>query len=89
MKSITKVERAHIAVKIMTPHRNEPMTLPSWLSLLNSELNAKNSLRSTKELAHMFRYINKVMKYDIIRERELNSISGYKTCNTYYTLKEI
>ena len=88
MKSTTKKKRAHRAYEIMQDHIGVPKTLGNWLTIINEGLTNKISLRSTKELAHMFRYISFKMDVKIEREIILRCAEGIKISNTYCTLFE-
>ena len=89
MKSITKRKRAHQAYEIMKAHAGVALPLNNWLTLINEGLTHKISLRSTKELAHMFRYIIYTMDVKMERAVVLKCMGGYKSSSTFYKLVEI
>jgi hypothetical protein len=88
MKTKTKQKRAKLAYDIMKNHMGESLTLKNWLTIINEGLTKKISLRNTKELAHMFRYISLKMEVNLEKEIILRCINGLRISNTYYKLSE-
>ena len=86
MKRKTKARRALVALGIMRKQKNTPRTLVSWLETINKNLNKNHSLRSTKELAYMFRYMHNVLDVNVQKINESQLDGHCKTCQTYYML---
>ena len=93
MMSRTKAERAKIVLQVMREQQGIPKPLGTWLAVLNSRLSAKYSLRSTKELAHVFKFMSCVLRgthnncFIIIKEKKMRSEGRTKIATVFYTFK--
>lgn len=86
MRSKTRVERAKIAFEILKEHEGISMSLGEWLDLLNKKLKYRYAIRSTKELAFMFRYMSKIMHLKLIKTKQpVTLMEDIKGMNTFYT----
>ncbi len=68
MKSQTKKKRANLVLEIFKENHNLSMSLSGWLEFLNKILSGHYTLKNTKELAHMFRYMRLSMNVNLIQE---------------------
>jgi lysyl-tRNA synthetase class I len=88
MKSTTKIQRANLALNVLMKHEGIPRTLGCWLQIFNQHFSSNLSFRSTKELAHMFRYIalnNKLLFFE--KRKGVMLFDKVRTRNTLYTFK--
>lgn len=95
MRSSTKTERANIIFKIMKEETREAKPLGTWLAIFNKRLSAKYSLRSNKELAHVFKLMPCIMRnnndnrFEIEKQKKLRSEGPVKIATLFYRLKPI
>ncbi len=84
MRQKTKIKRAALALEIMTEYEGESHTLQNWLSIINQNLTFRYSIKNTKELAFMFRYMSKVMDVNLKKKCNQIFLEGMNTSNVYY-----
>lgn len=88
MRTSTKIERANLALEILKQNTNTPKTLGSWLDVFNKKFKSTHTLRNTKELAHMFKYIqssNKISHFE--KKKEVKIFEKVKSNNIIYIFK--
>lgn len=93
MRSSTKADRAIIVLEIMREEEGVTKPLGTWLTVFNERLSSKHSLRSTKELAHVFKFMSCVIRvksdkcFRIEKQKKLRSDGKSKISNLFYTLR--
>ncbi len=88
MRQKTKIKRAVIALEILKEYEGESHTLQNWMGIFNKNLSFRYSLRNTKELAFMFRYMIKVLKVNLTKKCNQISLEGMYTSNVYYVYRK-
>ena len=84
--SATKKKRIEQVLQLME-NREEKRTLPEWLHDINNSLSANHTFKNTKELAHAFKYMKRVVGTEIHRTKTSTTYSKEKNTVTLYEIK--
>ena len=80
MKRITKIWRVEQVKQILFESEDNMKSLPQWLEHINKYTPSQFSIRSTRELAQIFKTIN--------IHGELELLKRHSQSNVYYTVKD-